>query len=153
MANYRIKVERLNEEMRQSAIISGMEKALAAEKELYGEQIATQKLAEAEIAMAEQGKKANTDKIDASAVAYAKEILRLNAEGANFFMDDRLGSMLANAEKTVKTGEADSISDLIEALENYYSWNDTKEEDTIWGQSDQDLIINPQMMESLGTNT
>ncbi|MBP5729111.1 MAG: hypothetical protein J6Y48_18755, partial [Clostridia bacterium] len=51
-------LERLNKEMRQTAIISGIEKALKEERELYGEQMATAELAQTRADIAQEKKSA-----------------------------------------------------------------------------------------------
>ena len=142
----------LNEEMRKSAIIAGIQKALREEQELLGEQMATAELARRKASQAEEERTVAQEGVNTSAVAFAEEILRLNEQGANFLMGDRLGQMLANAQKTVETGESDKISELIEALQNYYDDNDIAEEDTVWGNSLIEKVYDPETLEAFITN-
>ena len=135
----------LIDKMKQTAILSGMTKALNEQYELLGEQQTRKAQADvaAEVFGAEKG---GLQSIMAeTARAYANEILRLNGEGANFFMDDRLGEMLANAQKTAETGDSDNLGQLVEALQNYYERNE--EEKTVW-EDELDNILNPEQLDS-----
>jgi len=145
-------LERLNEEMRQTAIISGMEKALKEARELYGEQMATAAQAQTRADIARDKKTSAESAQNESAVAFAREILKLAEDGTNFYMGDREDQMLANARKTLETGTSDKISELIEALENYYDKNDIEDEGTVWGKSDTDNILSPEAIAGLETS-
>ena len=145
------KLERLNKEMRQTAILSGMEKALKDERELLGEQLATAELAKARAGVAQEKKAVAESGQNDTAVALAKEILRLTEQGENLYMGDRTEQMLANAQKTLETGASDKISELFEAMENYYDMNDIEDQGTIWGKSEMDNILSPEQINGLET--
>lgn len=133
------------QKMKETAIMAGMTKALNEQYELLGEQ-QTRK-AQADNAAETFGvEKGGLQSVMAeTARAYANEILRLNGEGANFFMNDRLGEVLANAQKTAETGDSDNLGQLVEALQNYYDRNE--EEKAVW-EDEMDNILNPEQLDS-----
>ena len=144
-------LERLNEEMRQTAIISGMEKALKEERELLGEQLATAELAKTRVAISQEQKATAEDAQKETAIAMAKEILNLEKEGANFYTGDPEAfiRILENAQHTVDTGESYNIDQLAQALDNYYNYEGVAEEDTVWGKSNLDNIFDPETINGL----
>lgn len=134
--------------MREAAIMSGMTKALNAQYELLGEQQTKKAQADvaAEVYGAERSGMQNV--IAETAKAYANEILRLNEEGANFFMDDRLGEVIANATQTSETGESGNLGQLVEALQNYYDMNES--EKAVWAD-EMDDILSPEQIDSFSS--
>lgn len=136
------------QKMKEAAIMSGMTKALNAQYELLGEQQTKKAQADvaAEVYGAERSGMQNV--ISETAKAYANEILRLNEEGANFFMDDRLGEVIANATQTSETGESGNLGQLVEALQNYYDMNES--EKAVWAD-EMDNILSPEQIDSFSS--
>lgn len=139
------KLEKLIKAQKKEAIQAGLMKALREEYELLGEQTGRKARAEATAEVYGVKNQGMQETIDASAVAYAKEILRAyNEEGTNFWMEDRLGELIANAQQTVEEGTSGNIGQLIEAMENYYEQTHKEEGQELWNKDVYDNVVSPE---------
>ena len=59
--------------------------------------------------------------------------MRLTSEGENLYLGDREGQIMANVQKTIETGASDMISELFDAMDNYYDLNGMRVEKPVKG--------------------
>ena len=145
----------LNEEMRKSAIIAGIQKALREEQELLGEQMATAELARTRAENAQTKRDVATEGIQESLKAYAQRALDL------YGGDERVGEQvkaewarLANGQISVNDQvygfdevDLDELSNAINSLVSFVDEGD----ESVWSDK-LDKIYDPETLGEFFTN-
>lgn len=147
------KLKDMNEQMRQQAIIAGMQKALQAEQELLGEQLATEQMARTRADIASEKRNAAQEDVINNLKAYAQAWWDefgadegISQSGKQEVQNLLSGKVYENGELvSIENASADTLSESIMTLSAALEGSGKD----IWNESDTDRIYDPEELDAV----